>query len=62
MSHLWWYLPGVESRAAEAIRLKEGEVKGGGLLGFIGREARARCLSMDLVRPRCGSPGNQLCG
>ena len=44
--------------AAEAIGLKEGEVKGGGLLSFIGREARARC---DLVQSRCGSSGNQLC-
>ena len=53
MSHLWWRLPEVESRAQQ----KEGEVKGGGLLSFIGREARARC---DLVRSRCGSSGNQL--
>ena len=43
MSHLWWRPSEVESRA----RRKEGEVKGGGLLSFIGREARARC---DLVR------------
>ena len=53
MSHLWWRPSEVESRA----RRKEGEVKGGGLLSFIGREARARC---DLVRSRCGSSGNQL--
>ena len=53
VSHLWWRPPEVESRA----RRKEGEVKGGGLLSFIGREARARC---DLVRSRCGSSGNQL--
>ncbi|KAL6312827.1 hypothetical protein AAG906_024682 [Vitis piasezkii] len=48
VSHLWWRLPEVESRA----RRKEGEVKGGGLLSFIGREARARggaALAIDWV-------------
>ncbi|RVW64998.1 hypothetical protein CK203_062562 [Vitis vinifera] len=40
-------------------RLEEGEVKGGGLLSFIGREARARC---DLVRSRVEARGISLGG